>query len=71
MRRKSNTEIIAEALGVNPQTIRLGLEQGKFPFGTAVQCDKRYSYIYYPEKVKEYIGISLGENNEGHNGRED
>ena len=53
-------EKVARALKVNPMTVRLGLRQGKFPFGTAVKCDKRYSYILYPLMVKKYLGIEIG-----------
>ena len=53
-------EKVARALKVNPTTVRLGLRQGKFPFGTAVKCDKRYSYILYPLMVKKYLGVDIG-----------
>lgn len=59
-------ERIAKVLKVNPATIRKGLEQGVFPFGAAVKCEKRYSYIFFPPLVKEYTGITLnGEENQG------
>ena len=51
---------VAKVLGVNPQTVRLGLEQGKYPFGTAVKCGKRYSYQFFPRMVSEYLGIEVG-----------
>lgn len=54
-------EKIAKVLGVNPQTVRKGLEQGCYPFGTAVKCNKSYSYQFFPMKVKEYLGIEIGE----------
>lgn len=60
----SNVERVAKALGVNPATVRKGLEQNCFPFGTAVKCDKRYSYIFFPEKVKEYLGVEINERDE-------
>lgn len=64
MANMKDMERIARALGVTPQTIRRGLEQGCYPFGTAVKCDRRYSYQFFSEKVKEYLGITL-------NGEED
>lgn len=54
-------ERIAKVLGVNPQTVRKGLEQGCYPFGTAVKCDKSYSYQFFPEMVKTYLGVDLNE----------
>lgn len=49
----------AELLGVSQMTIRIGLQKGMFPFGTAFKTDesrKNYTYVLYPEKVKEFIG---------------
>lgn len=62
MASSKDMEIVSKALGVNPQTVRYGLEQGVFPFGVAVKCEKRCSYIFFPEKVKEYLGVELNEN---------
>lgn len=47
---------IAKALNTSPLTIRKGLEQGIFPFGCAVECEKRFAYLFFPNKVKEYLG---------------
>lgn len=49
---------VARQLGVSQQTIRVGLQLGLFPFGVAMKKKDadHYSYILYPEKVKEYIG---------------
>lgn len=63
MAKQKDMEIVAKVLGVNPQTVRKGLEQGCYPFGTAVKCDKSYSYQFFPEKVKEYLGIEIGGSN--------
>ena len=59
MARTSDMELISKVLGVNPQTVRKGLEQGCYPFGTAVKCGKGYSYQFFPQKVKEYLGIEI------------
>ena len=64
MANTKDMEKVAEILKVNPQTERKGLEQGVYPFGCAVKCDKSYSYQFFPVKVKEYLGIEIG------NGRE-
>ena len=47
---------VAERLGVSPQTVRLGLQRGELPFGTAIKTSSKYTYVIFPEKIKEYIG---------------
>lgn len=50
---------VAKLLGTTPATIRVGLQQGVFPFGAAFKTAenrKHYTYVLYPEKVKEYAG---------------
>lgn len=59
MARLEQMALVAKVLGVNPQTVRKGLEQGVYPFGCAVQCNKGYSYQFFPQKVKECLGIDL------------
>lgn len=54
---------VAELLGVTEQTVRVGLQQGVFPFGAAFKTAenrKHYTYVLYPEKVKEYAGELKG-----------
>ena len=49
----------AGIIGVSPLTIRIGLQRGLFPFGTAFKTteeNNRYCYVLYPEKVREYLG---------------
>lgn len=48
---------IAARLGCSPQTVRLGLQRGEFPFGTAIKTSSKYTYVIYGEKLKEYINI--------------
>ena len=51
---------VAELLGKTQQTIRIGLQLGVLPFGVAYKTNpdkKSYTYIIFPEKVKEYIGV--------------
>lgn len=61
MARAEDMQKVARALGVNPQTVRKGLEQGCYPFGTAVKCDRGFSYQFFPRKVQEFLGVSLDE----------
>ena len=45
----------AAMMGVTPQFLRLGLRQGRFPFGTAVKL-KRWSYYINSNHFMEYLG---------------
>lgn len=66
MTKSSDVERVARVLKVNPQTVRRGLEQGCYPFGTAVKCEKSYSYQFFPVMVERYLGITLnGEEYQG------
>ena len=50
---------VAEMLGTTEMTIRVGLQQGIFPFGVAFKRkpeQKNYTYVIYPEVVKQYAG---------------
>lgn len=50
---------VADLLGKTQQTIRIGLQLGMLPFGTAYKTkpdNKSYTYVIYPEKVRQYIG---------------
>lgn len=52
-------EDVAKMLGTSEMTIRIGLQQGVFPFGAAFKTDeknKNYTYVIYPELVKKYLG---------------
>lgn len=60
MAKVEQMSIVAKALGVNPQTVRRGLEQGVYPFGCAVKCEKSYSYQFFPPMVKKYLGVEIG-----------
>lgn len=50
---------VAKLLGTTEATVRIGLQQGVFPFGVAFKTaenKKHYTYVIYPEKVREYAG---------------
>lgn len=52
-------EEVAKMLGVTPLTVRIGLQKGVFDFGVAFKTredSKNYTYIIYPEKLREYCG---------------
>ena len=46
-------------MNVGPQFVRVGIQQGVLPFGTAVKISgERYTYYISPGKLAEYVGIS-------------
>lgn len=45
----------AAIMGVTPQFLRLGLQQGKFPFGVAVKM-RRWAYFIKPDEFRKYMG---------------
>lgn len=46
----------AKLLGMSPQTLRLGLQQGLFPFGVAIKTSpKRYTYYINSTALGEYL----------------
>lgn len=54
---------IAEALKMDPQTIRILIQQGLVPYGKAVKMpgSTRYMYLVNPKEFYEYTGVALRE----------
>mgnify|MGYP001468939581 CR=1 FL=1 len=52
---KLTVEEAARRMGVTPMFLRLGLREGKFPFGTAVKFDKRWSYHINPNRFNLWM----------------
>jgi len=50
-------EETAKILGKSPQTIRIGLQRGLFPFGTAVKTSSKHTYIIYKKKLEEFVDL--------------
>lgn len=48
---------VADALGCSPQSIRLGLQRGELPFGSAIKTSSKYTYVIYEKKLKEFIDL--------------
>lgn len=54
--KKITIEEASEISGIPQQTLRIGLRNGKFDFGTAFKLkegSKRWKYIIYPSKFYE------------------
>lgn len=48
---------VAKILGKSPEYVRVGLQLGRLPFGTAVKVsDKKWSYHVSEKLFKEYMG---------------
>jgi hypothetical protein len=50
----------AAIMGVTPRFLQLALQQGRFPFGTAVKM-KRWSYYIHAERFIQYMLGQRGE----------
>ena len=46
----------AEIMGKCQQFVRIGLQRGLLPFGTAVKAEKRWSYYISPKLFYDYVG---------------
>ena len=54
-------------MGKSPQFVRVGLQRGVFPFGTAVKLSSRWSYHISPELFYEYLNGKKKESNNEEN----
>ena len=60
----------AELLNKSEQYIRLGLQQQRLPFGTAVKTSSIWDYHISPKLLKDYIGDYEKEYKEGEKNEE-
>jgi hypothetical protein len=59
---KQNRLSVKEAAAlmcVSEQFLRIGLQQGKFPFGTAVKTSSKWSYYINTTQFLRYIGAQV------------
>ena len=47
----------AELLGMSQQFVRIGLQRGILPFGSAVKLSTRWTYYVSLARLYEYAGI--------------
>ncbi len=59
--KKITVQQAAELMGMDAQTLRIGLQENALPFGTAWKSlnAKNFTYVIYPKKFTEYTGIKL------------
>lgn len=55
--KKITIKEAAKLIHKSPQFIRVGLQTGRLPFGTAVKVKERWNYLIYPELFYQYLGI--------------
>ena len=48
---------VAKRMGKSEQFVRVGLQRGILPIGTAIQLSSRYTYHISPKLLKEYLGV--------------
>ena len=56
--RQMNVDEAAAIMGVSPQTLRIGLQKGVFPFGAALKLpgSSRYTYVIYSGEFERLFG---------------
>ena len=47
----------AELLGMSQQFVRIGLQRGILPFGSAVKLSTRWTYYVSLARLHEYAGV--------------
>ena len=55
----------AELLGMSAQFVRIGLQRGILPFGSAVKLSTRWTYYVSLARLYEYAGLPLNALMEG------
>lgn len=56
---KISVQKAAKLMGVSPQFIRIGLQRGLLPIGSAVKFNKHWSYYISPAKFEQFTGIKM------------
>lgn len=51
----------AKILGKSPQFVRIGLQRGVLPIGTAVKMSSRWTYYVNEYQLRQYLGLKEGE----------
>lgn len=63
MKNKMSVKEASSLLGKSPEFVRVGLQRGLLPFGTAVKISSRWSYHISPKLFYEYINGKKEEKN--------
>lgn len=54
-------KLAAEILGKAPQFVRLGMQRGELPIGSAIKTSSIYTYYISPKLLSEFTGVSIQE----------
>lgn len=54
--KKISVKETAKRLGKSEQFVRVGLQRGNLPFGTAVKMSSKWTYHISPTLLEKYIG---------------
>lgn len=57
----------AEIMGKSQQFVRIGLQRGLLPFGTAIKMSSMWTYHISPKLFYDYIGLEFNEIEGGNN----
>lgn len=55
-KKNISIEEAASIMGKSKQFVRIGLQRGSLPFGTAVKMSSKWTYYISPQKFFEYTG---------------
>ncbi|MBL4932290.1 hypothetical protein [Clostridium paridis] len=58
MEKNISIKKASEVMGKSQQFIRVGLQKGLLPFGTAVKLSSMWTYYISPKLFYDYVGIS-------------
>ncbi|MDD4000377.1 MAG: hypothetical protein PHX62_05755 [Bacilli bacterium] len=59
-------EEAAKIMGKSKQFVRVGLQRGILPFGTAVKLSSRWTYYISPPKFYDYVGGEINRKDDGY-----
>lgn len=54
-------EKAAQIMGKSQQFVRVGLQRGLLPFGTAIKMSSMWTYHISPKLFYEYVGLEFKE----------
>lgn len=63
---KISVKEAADLLGVSQQFIRIGLQTGRIPIGTAVKMSTRWCYYINEKQLADYIGTAIPNQEKGY-----
>lgn len=49
----------AAIMEVSPQFVRIGMQQGLLPIGTALKMSNQWTYYINEKKLEEYTGVDV------------